>query len=223
MIYSPLTTLAGYLAGEFENQAQAADEPAWYVRLRLWHRLVPSLSDEHLYTFFLEQMTVGAGKPPYRQRILQLREMPNTAAGTSGELRGEYFALSDPLKFRGAGTHPSMLNALSAKDLVSLPNSEAHIKYQTLPDGGYKFQSALPEGKLCSFEYGGQQRYVYLGFDVFANPLASGLGSGASGSDRIELLIYDKGIAPDTGRGLWGALMGPFKMVKHEAYATAVL
>lgn len=215
MVLTPLNTLATYLSGEFENQTQAAAEPAWYVRLRLWNRLVPSLSDEHTYTFFLEQMTVGAGKPPYRQRILQLRAA-NAAAKVgapeiSGELRGEYFALTDPLKFRGAGTDPSLLNDLSAADLVSLPDSEAHIQYQALPDNHYKFQSALPEGKLCSFEYGGQRRYVYLGFDVFAS------------GDRVELLIYDKGIAPDTGRGLWGALMGPFKMVKQDAYATAAL
>lgn len=215
MVSSPLNTLVSYLSGEFENQAQAAAEPAWYVRLRLWHRLVPNLSDERTYTFFLEQMTVDAGKPPYRQRILQLKEtaaaVGQSAAAASGELRGEYFALADPLKFRGAGTDSTLLNAMSAEDLVSLPDSEAHIQCQALPAGGFKFQSALPEGKLCSFEYGGQRRYVYLGFDVFAS------------GDRIELLIYDKGIAPDTGQGLWGALMGPFKMVKQEAYATAAL
>lgn len=199
MADSPLSTLVNYLTGEFENAAQAAESPAWFVHLRLWQRLVPALSGEGVYTLFLEQASVVGNKPPYRQRILQLRE-------EASQLRGEYFALSDPAKFIGAGTNPERLAKMSAANLVGLPDSEAHIQVQAVA-GGYQFKSALPDGKLCSFEYGGQRRYVYLGFDI--GPRAAG-GSGST----IELLTYDKGIDPDTGRGLWGALMGPFRMIK---------
>ncbi len=205
---SPLSTLAAYLAGEFENQAQAAADPAWYVHLRLWQRLVPSLSTDQVYTLFLEQANVVSGQPPYRQRILQLTEPPDQA---SGLLQGQYFALADPLRFRGGGSDPALLNALAADDLVNLSNSKALIQYQRLdqrPDytHSYRFQAALPDGQLCSFEYGDQQRYVYLGFDI-----APKLGA-------IELLTYDKGVDPDTGKGLWGALIGPFQMVKQKSY-----
>lgn len=41
-----LTTLASYLAGEFSNQAQAIEQPAWYVSLRLWIRPVPIFSED---------------------------------------------------------------------------------------------------------------------------------------------------------------------------------
>ena len=206
---SPLSTLATYLAGEFENQAQAAAEPAWYVHLRLWQRLVPNLSNDQTYTLFLEQASVAAGKPPYRQRILQLTEAP---AQSSGRLRGEYFALADPLRFRGGGEDPALLNDLSSDDLVRLSNSEAVIQYQRLdqrsgqpPD--YRFQAALPDGQLCSFEYANQRTYVYLGFDI------------APQQGTIELLTYDKGVDPSTGKGLWGALIGPFRMIKQKSYA----
>lgn len=193
---TPLDTLVTYLNGEFENQAQAAESPTWFVHLRLWQKRVPGLSSNNVHTLFLEQASVVGTKPPYRQRVLQLIEKAD-------QLHGEYFALKQPSAFIGAGTDDALLDSLSADDLVSLPNSEAHIQYQATADG-YKFQSALPDGKLCSFEYGGQQRYVYLGFDIERRP-----------DGVIELLTYDKGIAPDTGRGLWGALMGPFRMIKR--------
>jgi CpeT/CpcT family (DUF1001) len=210
MANSALSTLAAYLTGEFENSAQAAADPTWYVHLKLWQRLVPGLSTADTYTLFLEQASVAANKPPYRQRILQLRE-------SSGQLRGQYFALADPAKFVGAGANPQQLENLGAHDLVSLLNSEAHIQYQPLAVG-YQFRSALPDGQLCSFEYGAQRRYVYLGFDVApyadANDTPNNTPNNTS-DDTIELLIYDKGIDPDTGRGLWGALMGPFRMIKQ--------
>ena len=215
MADSALSTLADYMIGEFENQAQSAAEPTWYVHLKLWQRLVPGLSTAGIYTLFLEQASVAANKPPYRQRILQLSEESN-------QLRAQYFALSQPSKFVGAGANPQRLEALSASELVSLPNSEAHIQYEPLErsSGGYQFRSALPDGQLCSFEYGSQRRYVYLGFDIApqaATPPHHKGSSDRSKNDAIELLIYDKGIDPETGRGLWGALMGPFRMIKQSS------
>jgi len=199
---SPLLSLAHYLAGEFENKTQAKDQPAWYVHLRLWQRPIPSLSSEQTFTFLLEQQNVISGQPPYRQRILQITD---SAASQQGQLKGQYFALRDPLKFKGAGQDPSILAGISSKDLVTLPNSGTTICYQRA-GAGYQFQSALKDGELCSFEYDGQTRYVYLGFDV--EPQA----------DTILLKTYDKGIDPDTGRGLWGALMGPFLMAKQASF-----
>ncbi|MEM8504471.1 MAG: chromophore lyase CpcT/CpeT [Cyanobacteria bacterium P01_D01_bin.1] len=201
---SPLLSLAHCLAGEFENQHQAKTEPAWYVHLRLWQRPIPSLSSARTFTFLLEQQNVISGQPPYRQRILQIKESIGSGQ-QEGQLEGQYFALRDPLKFKGAGQDPSLLSGISQRDLVTLPNSGAMIRYQRT-ETGYQFQSALKDGELCSFEYGGQTRYVYLGFDIEAP------------AGTVLLKTYDKGIDPDTGRGLWGALMGPFLMVKQVSF-----
>lgn len=223
--YSPeaaLSTLAHQLAGEFENQAQAAAEPTWYVHLRLWQRPVPNLSrpispsetqadraGKPVYTLFLEQANVLAGTAPYRQRILQLTLGAASHDPSADTLSVRYCALKDPLKFRGAGSQPAFLEALSADELVSLPNSEAVVRYRPQPSNlsSLSFQAALPEGQLCSFEYGGRRRYVHLGFEVV--PQAE---------NSLLLLTHDKGIDPDTGQGLWGALMGPFEMVKQKSY-----
>lgn len=187
------------MVGEFENKAQAAADPSWYVHLRLWQRPIPSLSNSDTFTMLLEQVSPISGKPPYRQRVLQLTEQ-------SGQIQGEYFALKNPLQFRGAGTQPALLNAMTADDLVSLPNSTAKIQYQGVGAADYRFQAKLPEGKFCSFEYGGQRKYVYLGFDIEKK------------HSVLELKTYDKGINPDTGQGLWGALMGPFILLKQDSY-----
>ncbi|EDX83778.1 conserved hypothetical protein [Synechococcus sp. PCC 7335] len=201
---SPLITLASYLAGEFENQRQAAAEPAWYVHLRLWQRPIQALSSEQKFTFLLEQQNVISGQPPYRQRILQI-----TDSAEVNQLEGQYFALKDPSRYKGAGQDPKILKGISQKDLVTLPNSGAVICYQALSNGGregYQFESALRDNQLCSFSYGGQTKYVYLGFDVIPQ------------DNTILLKVYDKGIDPDTGRGLWGALMGPFQLTKQASF-----
>ena len=194
---TPFHTLVTYLSGEFENEAQAIASPAWFVHLYLWQKPIPSLTSDKTCTFFLEQASVVGNKPPYRQRIFQLTEQDN-------QLRGQYFALRAPSQFIGAGADAQKLAQLTADDLVCLPNSDAHIQYQSQSGGGYRFQSALPDGKLCSFDYGGQTRYVYLGFDIEQKT-----------DNTVELLTHDKGIDPDTGRGLWGAMMGPFRMIKQ--------
>ena len=208
MANRPLATLATYLAGEFENQAQAAAQPAWYVHLRLWHRPVPALSSSTVHTLLLEQANVISGQPPYRQRILQIR-----ASRESDTLQGQYFALKEPLKFQGAGADANRLSGISQSDLVVLPNSGAATS-ATPVASGYRFKGALKDGELCSFEYGGERKFVYLGFDIEPYDRSGH----ASGGDSLLLKTYDKGIDPDTGRGLWGALMGPFQMIKQKTF-----
>ena len=146
--------------------------------------------------------------PLHSQLTVQVRRLEGWShqERQSGQLQGEYFALKDPLKFRGAGTQPELLNAMTADDWVSLPNSTAQIQYQSVGTTRYQFQAGLPEGQYCSFEYGGQRKYVYLGFDIEKK------------NDVLELKTYDKGINPDTGQGLWGALMGPFILLKQDSY-----
>jgi len=52
-----LTTLAQWLAGEFENQTQALEQPTWFVNLHLWHRPLPFTIEGNL-ALFAEQALV---------------------------------------------------------------------------------------------------------------------------------------------------------------------
>jgi hypothetical protein len=197
---SALLTLGRYLAGEFENRAQALAEPAWYVHLKVWHRPIRLFHEDSL-TFFVEQVSVASRQPPYRQRVLRLYECDS-------EIKGQYYGLQDAAQFRGGGLDPQILDLLTADDLIDLPTCCLNIETQALSSGQYSFQAALPEGSLCSFEYGGNTSYVSLGFAIGPTQPASDL----------ELRVYDKGVDPSSGKGLWGALMGPFCLIKNADF-----
>lgn len=190
---SSLSALVQLLAGEFDNHDQAMESPAWYVHLRLWQRPLPHLFGDG-YGVFIEQCGVASGNPPYRQRVLHLRAEVDT-------LYGQYYGLHDPLRWQGGALAPERLMALTAADLVSLPTCRVTIS--PLAQG---FQARMMADALGQFSYDGKTVHLRLGFDII---------QGA----QTEFAMYDKGIDPATGRGTWGALMGPFRLVKQRAFA----
>jgi hypothetical protein len=68
-------------------------------------------------------------------------------------------------------------------------------------DAGFKAQMN-PEARCC-FQYQEQTRQVVLGFEA----------------DEQRFLSYDRGVDPETGQGLWGALMGPYEFQKIQNFA----
>lgn len=200
MIFSPeLIALATYLAGEFDNQAQASAEPVWYVHLRLWQRPVPIFLEDSL-TLFIEQASVVNLDKPYRQRIARLRAKPSAPS----ELQVEYYMFKDPNAFRGAGSNPELLRQIKASDIELLPGCTLDVSQQLLTPSTYKFSAVLPASSRCCFTYQGEIRQVFLGFE--ATP--------------AELLSYDKGIEPATGKALWGAVLGPFRFAKCQDFSS---
>jgi hypothetical protein len=209
---SPLEHLSNYLAGEFENRQQALDEPIWYVHLRVWQRPTPLFAEDSC-TLFLEQASLAAQQPPYRQRILRLFEQ-------GSQLWGQYYALREPQAWQGGGLQPELLRSLTPDDLQLLPTCNVSIEATPTADG-YRFQATPSPNTLCSFEYQGQTRYVQLGFEVAPlAPNSPGANAQRPMAVQTELLTYDKGIDPATGQGLWGALMGPFRLIKQTDFQT---
>lgn len=185
-----LTTLAQWLAGEFDNQQQAFDQPAWFVHLRLWQRPLRQRFQGNL-ALFAEQANALYLNQPYRQRVIVLSEKGD-------RIQAQYLALKHPDQFRGAGADADLLNKLEAADLEPLPGCVLTITRQ---DNAFKAQP-LPETRCC-FEYEGKTRQVVLGFNVSQNSFTS----------------YDRGVDPETGQALWGALMGPYEFSKCEDFA----
>lgn len=201
---SELIALAEYMAGEFENREQALAEPAWYVHLRLWQRPLPvRLFSEPSITLFAEQASILNLDKPYRPRIVQLRHSPNAA----GVLEAQYYMLRDIAAFQGAGSNPDLLGKLTSEQIQLLPSCKLSVTVKDLGTKGYRFRASLPAGTPCCFAYEGQNYQVDLGFEAAAE----------------EFLSYDKGISPTTGKAIWGALMGPFKFVKRQDFASEVL
>lgn len=187
-----LTNLARWMAGEYTNQAQAIDQPVWFVHLRLWYRPLPQRLEGHL-ALFAEQANVLQLDRPYRQRVVILKE-----TGEPQRLQAQYLALKHPEQVRGAGAKPSLLTHLNLANLNYLPGCTLNVVQQN-----GVFVGELEPGSKCCFAYEGQMRQVVLGFEVSEN----------------RFLSYDRGVDPETGSALWGAMMGPYEFHKSHDFA----
>ena len=185
-----IKTLAQWMVGEFNNKKQAIDDPAWYVHLKLWHRPVRCELGE--FCVFAEQSNVLQLDQPYRQRLLILNQDENK------DIKGQYWAFKEPLNYKGAGENPERLQAISKADLIELPGCQLNIRLN------HNQYIAQPHADLkCCFEYAGKTRQVIIGFEVTSDKFTS----------------FDRGVDPDTGKSLWGALMGPYQFDKDKDYA----
>ena len=186
-----LTTLAQWLAGEFDNQPQAIDQPIWFVHLRLWHRPV-RLRIEGNIALFAEQANALQLDRPYRQRLAVLQP-----TGDPQIFRVQYWAFKQPDRFKGAGANPQRLDSLSLEDLEPLPGCTLTVTQQ-----GDRFMAEPPTDAKCYFQYEGKTRQVMLGFEV----------------SETQFFSRDRGVDPETGAGLWGALMGAYEYRKRQAF-----
>lgn len=191
---SQLTTLATYLAGEFSNQPQAIEQPAWYVNLRLWIRPVPIFRDDSI-TLFAEQANILKLDQPYRPRILRLRQREN--------IEVEFYMFNDLATGRGAGQNKDLIAQITPEKIQFLPNCTLKVATQSLTNGTYCFETTPVTESPCTVTYQGTSFQVFLGFKATAN----------------ELQTYDKGIDPITGKGTWGALMGAYAFTKVQDFS----
>ncbi|MBD2102002.1 CpcT/CpeT family chromophore lyase [Leptolyngbya sp. FACHB-261] len=185
-----LSILARCLAGEFENSVQALDAPTWFVHLRLWQRPLPQLLNGNL-ALFAEQANALYLQNPYRQRILTLQEQ-------QGSIQVQYFAFKEPDAVQGAGADLDRLAQVNLSELQLLPGCVL-----TVAERNGVFYAESPSETKCYFEYQGEQRQVILGFEASVQQFRS----------------YDRGVDPETGKVLWGAMMGPYEFVKRQDFA----
>ncbi len=185
--------LIEWLIGEFDNTAQSKEDSTWYVPLRLWHRLLPGRIQGKL-AVFAEQSNFLQLDRPYRQRILVIEPQAND------QLAVQYWAFKDPNQFRGAGANPDLLQQALEPALELLPGCWLDVE-----SVGDRFKATPREGDRCCFTYDNKLRQVVLGFEV----------------SETQFLSYDRGIDPETGQSLWGAMMGPYRHQKRLAYEIA--
>lgn len=193
-----LNILAQYLAGEFENQHQAMTDPVWFVHLRLWQRPVPLFPPDSL-TLFAEQANVLTLDRPYRQRLMRL--MPNSAEPST--IQVQYYSFHNSDRFVGAGQDPQRLQDITLDQIEILTGCQLEVTLTNTASQSLRFRAESPPDRRCCFRYQGQLRYVSLGFEVSSE----------------ELLSYDKGIDPETGQALWGAMMGAYHYRKQQDFS----
>lgn len=195
MNFSPqLTALATYLAGEFSNQPQAMEQPAWYVNLRLWIRPVPIFTEDSI-TLFAEQANILKLDQPYRPRIMRLRQREN--------IEVEFYMFEDLATGKGAGQNKDLIAQITPDKIKFLPDCTLKVATELLGDRTYCFKTTPVSEKPCIVTYQGSSFQVFLGFKVTSN----------------ELQTYDRGIDPVTGKGTWGALMGAYCFTKLQDFS----
>ncbi|NEP84065.1 MAG: chorismate mutase [Okeania sp. SIO3B3] len=205
MNFSPeLISLARYLAGEFDNSTQAIADPPWYVQLRLWHRPIPiTLFPEPSIALFAEQANILKLDQPYRPRVMQLRQLSDNPTS----LQIQYFLPKDVPSILGAGRNPDILKQLKPSQLEFLPGCTLEVINHNHGQNNAYFQAILAPDAVCGFTYQSQYYQVELGFEVNAQ----------------QFLSYDKGIDPQTGKGIWGALLGPYKFMKSRSFSSELI
>ena len=191
-----LITFGQYLAGEFENQRQAQAEPVWYVHLRLWLRPLPLFREDSI-ALFAEQASMINLDQPYRPRLWRLMR------SESGGLEVRHYMFNDLKSVQGAGKNPDILRKISLEDLTFLPTCTLAVQVHNLPDHQYQFIAQPQPEQRCQFTYEGTTYQVALGFEVTSHSLKT----------------YDKGLDPSTGKGIWGALLGPYQYEKKRDFS----
>lgn len=193
------------LAGTFQNREQALADPVWYVHLRLW--CYPTqLFAEDSNTFFIEQASAAFEQAPYRQRVLRIRLQDD-------HLTAEYYALQNPQEWQGATQAPSRLQALCTDDLQPLVNSCLSVTAMPEADST-RFEVRQLEGERCQFTVNNETKWVQLAFDAIAPHPSS--------RTQPAFWMYDKGIDTTIHKPTWGAIHGPFKLVKTYDFSTAL-
>jgi hypothetical protein len=195
-----LETLAQYLAGEFENREQALLQPAWYVNLRLWLRPVNIFTDQSI-SLFAEQANIVNINQPYRPRLLRLK-YSETEPET---LEVEHYKFKDINYVKGAGNNREILAKITPEQIEFLPNCTLKVETE-IRGNGYQFKALPTTEKPCTFSYENKEYQVKLGFEV----------------NEKELLTFDKGIDKDTGKAIWGALMGPYIYQKIRDFSSEI-
>lgn len=203
-IAAQLEQLVTDLAGEFDNRSQSLADPTWYLHLRLWCRPLPQHLFTEGYSFFVEQISVASGQPPYRQRVLHVSVKEN-------QLWGQFYALADPQAYAGSAIAPDRLADLTAQALIDLPTCGLAFTYDPATA---TFSGRLPGDRLCSFTANGVTTYVRLLLDIGPESMAAG--------SPVVWQMGDRGVDPETGKATWGPPMGPFRLVKQQAYALPV-
>jgi hypothetical protein len=194
----PIKALGQSLAGIFDNQRQAQETPTWFVPTRLWQYPLVQQIDGY-YAMFVEQAPLLTPEQPYRQRLMLLSS-PNAGPNANpnhSDLEIIYRAFRDPAAIAGAAQTPERLASITSEALLELPGCRLRVQHQ-----GDRFIANPPEGAKCCFDYQGKTRQVELGFDLTPDCLYS----------------RDRGVDPDSGKGLWGALMGAYEYRKHQPF-----
>jgi hypothetical protein len=193
-ISKQLIQLLSWMVGEFSNREQSLAQPAWFVNLLWWQRPIP-LHILGTMAIFAEQANAMQGDRTYRQRILQFIE-------TDDKIQVKYWGFKDPSAWVGAAKSRDRLNQITIDDIEPLSGCLLDLDFE---QGCYR--ATMPQNAKCCFQYMNETRQVILGFEVTEKYFRSG----------------DRGVDPNTGAAIWGAMMGFYEFQKVQDFSSEIL
>ncbi|GAA4356158.1 chromophore lyase CpcT/CpeT [Hymenobacter saemangeumensis] len=184
-----LSTLAGYMAGNYSSAAQAAaDKDYRDIRLHI-ARLTGPRFGEGVY-FYVEQAIASAQDAPYRQRIYHLTRHDD------GRFESAVFTLRGPSRFVGAWQNPAAHPALAALTPDSLVlKTGCSVWLAKFSDGTFV---GATEGQKCPSELRGA---AYATSEVTIS--------------ATQLRSWDRGYDA-AGKQVWGAEKGGYVFDKAK-------
>lgn len=188
-----ILTLAGWMAADFSNQAQAFENPPFFAHIRVCMRPLPQelLSG---VSFFVEQAYDYMLNNPYRVRVLKLVNVGDSIAI-------ENYIVKQEEKFYGASREISRLQALTADQLEKLPGCNMIVEWT-----GHSFKGTVEPGKGCIVVRKDKRTYLDSEFEI----------------DQDKFISLDRGRDPETDEHIWGSVAGPFHFVRWQSFADEV-
>ena len=183
--------MAGYLAGDFTNQAQAWENPPFFAQIQVCYRPLPWQVFQGI-GFYVEQAYMNHLEEPYRQAVVHCQ-------GVGDQILLKNYRLRDPQRWLGCGRERAAeLLAMTEADVAFLPGCDVILRAE-----GEAFYGESEPGCQCFVQRKGQLTYLHTTVRLSAEGFSS----------------HDQGRDPQTHAQVWGALAGPFQFVKVQDWS----
>lgn len=188
-----LITLARWMAGDFSNYKQAAENPRQYAHIHVFFRPL-AFDFFSAIGFYSEQVYDHDLWTPYRQGVHRLIDKGD-------HIYIENYRLEDSFVYAGAAREPAILKTITR----SCIQRRQHCSMIFRRDGE-TFLGQVEPGNQCLIEKNGRQTYLVSDVEITDSTWAS----------------LDRGIDVDTGDQVWGSEHGSLRFEKRESFAHEV-
>ena len=184
-----LITLAQWMAGDFSNAKQAAENPQQFAHIHVFFRPLPF---EFFGTigFYSEQVYDHDLWTPYRQGIHRLVDLGD-------RIYIENYSLEDPIRFAGSARELSILKTIKSSDTQRRYNCSMVFRRD-----GEMFRGQV-EGNQCPIEKNGCQTYLVSEVEI----------------TQSTWMGIDRGLDFITHQQVWGSEHGAFRFDKKQSFA----
>lgn len=185
-----LLTLARWMAGDFSNYQQAAENPREFAHIHVFFRPLAFdfFSD---IGFYSEQVYDHDLWTPYRQGIHRLVDKAD-------HIYIENYSLQDSFAYAGAAREPTILKTITSDIIERRQHCSMVFRRE-----GDKFVGGVEPGNSCLIHKNGCQTYLVSDVEITESTWAS----------------FDRGLDINTHEQVWGSEHGFLKFEKRESFS----